>query len=86
MNRDEIFRQINLERERQDILHPMKKIPEENNVKLLALYLQQMEFMTILVEEVGEVARALQGEMDSDLKSELVQVASFCVKWLETLE
>ena len=39
--------------------------------------------LTILVEEVGEVARALQGE--GSLEDELVQVAAVCVRWLEAI-
>jgi len=37
--------------------------------------------LAILVEEIGEVARALQGE--GSLEEELIQVASVCVRWLE---
>ena len=37
----------------------------------------------VLVEEVGEVASALQG--DGDLEEELMQLASVCVRWLEEL-
>lgn len=39
--------------------------------------------LVILVEEVGEVARAIYG--DGDLFDELVQVAACSIGWLETL-
>lgn len=40
--------------------------------------------LAVLVEEVGEVASAIQG--DGDLRVELVQVAAVCVQWLEIIE
>jgi NTP pyrophosphatase (non-canonical NTP hydrolase) len=40
--------------------------------------------LRVLVEEVGEVARALE-EDDSQLPVELVQVAAVAVAWLEAL-
>ncbi len=39
--------------------------------------------LRILVEEVGEVAQAIDGH--GDLRSELVQVAACAVGWLESL-
>jgi len=42
-------------------------------------------WLTILMEEVGEAAKAaLQGKV-VDLGMELVQVAAVCVAWLEQL-
>jgi len=38
-----------------------------------------------IVEEVGEVARALEDD-DSQLRVELVQVAAVAVAWLEALD
>lgn len=41
----------------------------------------------MLVEEVGEVARAVQGGHDAgDLRTELTQVAAIAVAWLEGLD
>lgn len=40
--------------------------------------------LTILVEEIGEVGSALQGE--GVLEDELIQVASVCVRWLENIK
>ena len=41
--------------------------------------------LRVLVEEIGEVARALE-EDDSQLRAELVQVAAVAVAWLEALD
>lgn len=40
--------------------------------------------LAALVEEVGEVGRAILG--DGDLRTELVQVAAVAVAWLEGIE
>jgi NTP pyrophosphatase (non-canonical NTP hydrolase) len=42
------------------------------------------DFLSVLVEEVGEVAKAMQGE--GDLKEELIHTASVCVRILEVLK
>jgi NTP pyrophosphatase (non-canonical NTP hydrolase) len=44
-------------------------------------YIQTQELLAVLIEEVGEVGRALQGE--SNLEEELIHVASVCIRWLE---
>jgi NTP pyrophosphatase (non-canonical NTP hydrolase) len=70
LNREMIFRLIDAERLRQDARHP-----EWYEGKALA----------VLVEEVGEVAKALN-EMDKvELIRELVQVAAVSVRWLENM-
>jgi NTP pyrophosphatase (non-canonical NTP hydrolase) len=56
------------ERLRQDNLHPV--FPEDKR-------------LAILIEEVGEVATAIQNGDIENLKEELIQVASVCVRWLE---
>ena len=56
------------ERIRQDTLHEWNK---------------KTNRLAILVEEVGEIALALQGE--GDLQEELIQLASVCVRWCEEL-
>jgi NTP pyrophosphatase (non-canonical NTP hydrolase) len=56
------------ERIRQDEMHPWNKKTDK---------------LAILIEEVGEIASAMQG--DGDLEEELMQLASVCVRWLETL-
>jgi NTP pyrophosphatase (non-canonical NTP hydrolase) len=65
---EKIFRAIIKERLRQDILHPDNK-PED--------------YLPILIEEIGEVARAMQGE--GDIKEELIHVAASAVRWLSEL-
>lgn len=39
------------------------------------------EWLTVLVEEVGEVARAMQDETDDALRGELVQVAAMAMRF-----
>lgn len=68
MTKDYIIDAIIQERKRQDELHQWRK---------------KTNRLSILVEEVGEVAAALQG--DGDLQEELVQLAAVCVRWLEEL-
>ena len=82
LDRQNIYRLIDEERDRQDLLHPLpKRKYEDKNVELIANLIDQTDFLAVVVEEIGEVARAMQG--DGDLKEELVQVASSCVRWLE---
>ena len=66
MNQEYIFDAIIQERKRQDRLHPWTK---------------KTNRLAIMVEEVGEIAQALQGE--GNLEEELVQLAAVCVRWLE---
>lgn len=68
MNREEILEQIIKERIRQDELHPNNELND---------------YLKILIEEVGEVGAALQGE--GDLLEELVQVAAVVLRWIEEL-
>ena len=86
MERENIFRLIEDERDRQDRIHPLPKLRKGDSAESEALYniIYCNEFLAILVEELGEVARALQGE--GDLKEELVQTASVCVRWLEQIK
>jgi NTP pyrophosphatase (non-canonical NTP hydrolase) len=41
--------------------------------------------LTVLVEEVGEVARAILQDQPDELRAELVQVAAVAAAWLEGL-
>ena len=52
----------------------------------------QSERLAVLVEEVGEVSRALlnAGQLSNDsspkeLRTELIQCAAICIAWLESL-
>jgi NTP pyrophosphatase (non-canonical NTP hydrolase) len=67
-SQDIIFDAIQQERRRQDQLHIWNK---------------KTNRLSVLVEEVGEIAAAIQG--DGDLSEELVQLAAVCVRWLEDI-
>jgi NTP pyrophosphatase (non-canonical NTP hydrolase) len=86
MDRESIYHCIDLERERQEVLHPKPNIPKDENdqVKAIAHYLWLTEMLSVMIEEVGEVGRALLG--DGDLKEELIHVSAVCVRWLESLK
>jgi hypothetical protein len=86
VNREEIFYLINQERERQDMLYPIPKLnkTETDDIKAVQNIILQHDFLMVLIEEVGEVGTALQGE--GDLQEELIQVASVCIRWLENLK
>jgi hypothetical protein len=86
IDRAEIFRLIEQERARQENLHPKRNVKESESaeVKAIAHYLWLTDMLAVLIEEVGEVGKALQGE--GNLKDELVQVAAVCSRWLENLK
>jgi len=46
-------------------------------------YLWLTDMLAVLIEEVGEIGKALQGE--GDLEEELIHVASVCCRFLENL-
>jgi hypothetical protein len=83
IDRQEIFDAIELERERQEALHPLpkRKDHEDADVNAVSSLLFHNEMMTVLTEEFLEVVRAVQGE--GNLKEEIIQVAAVCVRWLE---
>lgn len=86
IERQEIFKLIEQERERQDKLHPLpkRKKTEDADVDAVSALIFHNEFSVVLTEEFLEVVRALQGE--GSLKDELVQVASVCVRWIENMK
>lgn len=86
IERAEIFRLIEIERDRQEKLHPKATVRESESaeVKAIAHYLWLTDMLAVLIEEVGEVGKALQGE--GELKDELVQVAAVCCRWMENLK
>ena len=86
IERSEIFRLIETERDRQDKLHPIiqKKKDDNNDTIAVKNIISTNTLLAVLMEEIGEVAKALQG--DGDLKEELVQSAAVCVRWLEYLK
>lgn len=85
INRAEIFKLIEKERDRQDLLHPLRTIrkSDNNDVNAVAKYLFLNEMLSVLVEEVGEVGKAMQG--DGILIDEIIQVAAVCCRWLENI-
>lgn len=68
MTQEKIIEEILKERKRQNELHPNNKLDN---------------YLEVLIEEVGEIAMALQGE--GNLQDELIQVASVCMRWIEEL-
>jgi NTP pyrophosphatase (non-canonical NTP hydrolase) len=70
MNQVDILNAILKERKRQDVLHP-------NNKK--------SAYLSIVVEELGEVAKELQENNKEQLKEELIQLAASVVRWLENV-
>lgn len=83
IKRSDIFNAIELERDRQDKLHPLCKLKKDQDTEIqtMTCIINNSEMLTVLVEEIGEIARALQGE--GNLEEELIQAASVCVRWLE---
>lgn len=86
IERKEIFEAIELERERQERIHPLpkRKNHEDADMEAVAALIFYNEFLAVLTEEFLEVVRALQGE--GNLKEELVQTASVCCRFLENLK
>ena len=78
-DRFKILYHISQERDRQDELFP-GQAPETPLGQAMA-YGGYM--LAILMEEVGEVAKALNEEDRAGIADELVHVAAVCVKWAE---
>lgn len=72
MSRDEIFHKIEMERDRQDTLHPE--------------WHGDTHGLVVLAEEFGEIAKALYENDKQELKDEIIQVAAVCVRWLENFD
>ncbi len=68
--RTKIFQLIVNERARQDYLHP--NFPEHKR-------------LPVLVEEHGEIGKAIFEEDFEELKKELVQNMAVCFRWLEEI-
>jgi len=75
MNREEIFKLISDERDRQDC--KWGKLPR---------WLADVIWLAVLVEEVGECAKAILKQDWSNLRIEAVQVAAVAVAWMEDAE
>jgi hypothetical protein len=86
IDRKTIFEEIEIERARQDKLHPMprQKKCEDKDICVVQNMILHNEYLAVLIEEIGEVGSALQG--DGNLEEELIHVASVCVRWLENIK
>jgi NTP pyrophosphatase (non-canonical NTP hydrolase) len=67
-------------------LHPLRVLNSSSDpqVEAVAHYLFLNDMLSVLIEEVGEVGKAMQG--DGILEEELVQVAAVCVRFLEHMK
>jgi hypothetical protein len=63
---------------------PLRKKTEDADVNAVSVLLFHNDMIAVLTEEFLEVVRAFQGE--GDLKEELIQTASVCVRILENLK
>jgi NTP pyrophosphatase (non-canonical NTP hydrolase) len=75
MNRDKAYQYIVRERIRQDVLNN-REPGEWNDSKDRKL--------SILAEEFGEVAMAINDGDDVNLLEELIQTAAVCLNWIES--
>lgn len=63
---------------------PKKRKSNDADIDAVTNMLVLNEMIVVLTEEFLEVVRALQGE--GDVKEELIQTASVCIRILEMLE
>lgn len=78
---DVVLCDIGDERERQEELKAAGRFPHT-----CADDVPDSDKLVILVEEVGEVARAIQSRDRANLREELVQVAAVACAWVEALD
>ena len=83
IERKEIYKLIDLERARQEKFNPMLKIKKEHDdeIKTMTTIINNGEILAVLVENIGEIGKALQGE--GNLTDELINAAAVCIRWLE---
>jgi NTP pyrophosphatase (non-canonical NTP hydrolase) len=89
MNRNRVFELVSDERDRQEELKRQGRFMStcaDNS-------LWDAEKLAVLMEEVGELSRAVLETLNlcadkhgSNTKDELVQIAAVCCAWLESLE
>lgn len=75
MQRQDIFSRLSDHRDAMDLRHGDWSLNRQQNFA-----------MTILSEEVGEVARAILENDRENLKDELFDVLQVCTAWLEGME
>lgn len=83
MIRDEIYRAIDAERDRQSLLWMREH--DWGFGDCSSLNLPAITKAVVLGEEVGEVHRAVLNRDNDELRAELVQVAAVAVAWLESM-
>jgi len=77
----EIFLAVLAERSRQNNLHP------ESTARELVLSGARYEALAVLVEEVGEVSKAIMEDSDPEvIRDEVIQVAAVALAILEGLD
>ncbi len=70
---DEVVIELKKRREQQDVKWgPNRRLPAAT-------------WLTIIIEEVGEVAEAILENQPSNIFDELLDVAATCIAWMETL-
>lgn len=82
MNRDDVYKLVDIERTRQHI-----KWHREHDWGFgdcSSVNLPNITKSAVLTEECGEVARAVLDRQSDNLRDELVQVAAVAVAWLES--
>jgi len=77
-----ILREVSIERQRQEELCMNSKI----GFSCADPRLGDLVKLPVLMEEVGEVGRAMQENNLGNLREELIQVAAVAVAWAESLE
>ena len=83
MNRSAAIDLILSERLRQEKLMRAGKFPWTCATRNALV--SKADKLSVLAEEFGEVARAINDDDPANLKEELVQVAACCLAWLEAL-
>ena len=84
MTRDAVFAAIDMERDRQS--EKWAEPHDWGQGDCSSVIVHPITKVAVLVEEVGEVARAVLDKDDDDaLRVELIQVAAVAVAWLESM-
>lgn len=63
----------------EELSRARQKFPTEDGT------LTDAEWLAVLVEEVGECAKAIQDESDEELRAELSQVAAMACRWATSI-
>jgi hypothetical protein len=60
------------------------KKEQDDEIKAMTTIINNGEILAVLLENMGEVGRSLQGE--GDLTEQLIKAAAVCIRWLEYKE